>query len=110
MKLRSVSLLAASLALLGPAKAEACGGFFCSGQNIDQSGERVLFVLENGHVQAHIQIQFTGDADQFSWVVPVSTVPTFDVGSDEVFQALLGSTVPRYTRENRSFDSCNTSD
>ncbi len=84
----------------------ACGGFFCSGQQIDQSGERVLFVVEDGHVEAHIQIQFEGTASDFSWVVPVSEVPTFDVGSDEAFTALLSSTVPRFMRDTRYVPGC----
>jgi hypothetical protein len=89
-----------------PRPAEACGGFFCSGQNIDQSGEKVLFVVEPGHVQAHIQIQFTGDAPDFSWVVPIQSVPTVSPGSDDVFTALMGATVPRYARDDRQVGSC----
>ncbi len=93
---------------LAPRAARACGGFFCSGQQIDQTGERVLFVIdeESGRVQAHIQIQFQGDANDFSWVVPVTVVPEFSAGSDDVFASLLGSTMPRFVREERYDDDC----
>ncbi|HEY2899298.1 MAG TPA: DUF2330 domain-containing protein [Polyangia bacterium] len=88
--------------------AQACGGFFCDrpgsgGQlPIAQSAENVLFVLDKdpqtnlGRVEAHIQIIYTGAADQFSWVVPVTATPTLDVGKDVLFDRLEPATRPRY--------------
>ena len=64
---------------------------------VDQSGENVLFVLEDGQVEAHIQIQYTGDPEQFAWVVPVMAMPEIEVGSDLLFDAALTATVPTFT-------------
>lgn len=88
--------------------ARACGGFFCdSGPQpmpVDQTGENILFTItppEGGEgpptTEAHIQIQFTGDAPKFAWVIPVQTPPTFAIGSQLLFDELLRSTVPTYT-------------
>jgi hypothetical protein len=53
-----------------PRVAEACGGTFCDNGPIpmpaDQTGENIIFVMEQGQVQAHIQIQYKGEAAKFS--------------------------------------------
>jgi hypothetical protein len=80
--------------------AQACGGTFCdagpTAMPVDQTGENVLFVVEDGHVEAHIQIQYEGDADSFAWIVPVLAVPEVTVGSDALFQSMLQATVPTF--------------
>ncbi len=106
MRLALLATLVGLVSFAAPRSASACGGFFCSGQQIDQSGERVLYVLEDGHVQAHIQIQFQGDAADFSWVVPVQSVPTVSAGSDDLFNALLATTVPQFSRDDQTDKSC----
>jgi MYXO-CTERM domain-containing protein len=103
-----VSLLAAV-----PARpARACGGFFCdrpppSGAlPIAQAGENVLFVLDDGQVEAHIQIIYTGDAAQFSWVVPVTAPPTLDVGTDVLFDRIEPATRPSYSVQFQMDGTC----
>lgn len=77
--------------------AQACGGFFCSLQQpVDQAAERILFVKDGGDMVAHVQIQYTGPSEEFSWVVPVPTAPKLSVGSDRVFQLLRNSTQPQF--------------
>jgi len=63
---------------------------------VDQTGENILFVMEPGTVEAHIQIQYRGDAARFSWVLPVQALPAFEVGSQALFTRLLTATVPRF--------------
>lgn len=65
---------------------------------VDQTGETILFVLEDGTVEAHIQIEYDPEteAQRFAWVIPVMSVPEFSVGSQPLFDALLTSSVPRY--------------
>lgn len=101
--LARLALPLAVLAALVPARADACGGFFCDSVNgapvpVDQTGENILFVVDRdaGLVEAHIQIQYTGDPQKFAWVIPVTAVPDFSVGSEALFTNLLGSTVPTY--------------
>ena len=104
-----------AFALLGaPPDALACGGTFCdrppAGQPampVDQSGENILFVMANGHVEAHIQIQYTGDPARFAWLVPVPAVPKVAVGSQQLFVNLLNATVPTFAVTS-SFEVCGT--
>ena len=78
---------AAVAAATGARAAHACGGFFCNqpqpnGQlPIAQAAENVLFVMDTDpqgvhRVEAHIQIAYTGPATSFSWIVPVTALPT----------------------------------
>ncbi|MEZ4427424.1 MAG: DUF2330 domain-containing protein [Nannocystaceae bacterium] len=105
---RALALLTAACALpllsitLTPRTAEACGGMFCDGgpapMPIDQTGENILFVVDHAaqRVQAHIQIQYTGDAQSFAWVIPVTSIPERRPGSEQLFTNLLAGTVPTY--------------
>jgi len=103
-KLRWFSWFAAGLAAMAPAMfardAHACGGLFCDGgpqqMPVDQSGENIIFVWKDGSIEAHIQIQYVGDAAKFGWVIPLQSLPEFSVGSEPLFQALLNATVPTY--------------
>ncbi len=101
--------MALGVAWIGaPGQAQACGGTFCDAgpqvMPVDQTGENVLFVMEDGVVEAHVQIQYTGDPEQFAWVVPVMAFPEVEVGSDPLFQSALTGTVPTFSlntvREN----------
>src|SRR5690242_9014231 len=87
-----------------PNSARACGGFFCSSPSlpINQAAERIVFA-ENGDgtVTAVIQILYQGPAQNFSWLLPISTVPTqgqtIAVASNLAFQRLQQATNPQYT-------------
>ncbi len=85
--------------LLATPRAEACGGFFCSRAPIDQAGERIVFGVRDNLVEAHIQIQYQGAAEKFSWVVPMPAKPTLDVGSPLIFSYLDATTQPRFNLE-----------
>jgi hypothetical protein len=92
----------AVLVTLAPTRAQACGGTFCDAgptpMPVDQSGENILFWIDQNagdpHTEAHIQIQYEGDPDQFAWVVPVLSVPEVLVGSQALFDNVLAGTVP----------------
>jgi MYXO-CTERM domain-containing protein len=120
MRLRSklvvsgcAAVACAAIALAAPQRAEACGGTFCDGgpqpMPVDQSGENILFVRTGDQIQAHIQIQYMGEADQFAWVIPLQSLPTFSVGSEPLFQALLNGSVPQYWF-TQQFDECSFDD
>ncbi|WP_170136113.1 DUF2330 domain-containing protein [Nannocystis exedens] len=100
----SVGLVAGLALWLSPTPARACGGFFCDLVNnqptpVDQTGENILFAIDEdaGTVEAHIQIQYTGDPQKFGWVIPVTAEPDFAVGSELLFTNLLAATVPTYS-------------
>jgi hypothetical protein len=101
----------AAAALAGPIglrEARACGGFFCNRPPPDgtlpiaQAAENVLFVMDKdpatgvSRVEAHVQILYTGPATQFSWIVPVTAVPTVDVGWDILFDRIEPPTRPSF--------------
>jgi hypothetical protein len=78
--------------------ARACGGFFGDVVDnqpipVDQTGENILFAIDEaaGTVEAHIQIQYTGDPLKFGWVIPVTAVPELAVGSELLFTNLLAA-------------------
>lgn len=112
----STGPIACALLLVGtvmaPSAALACGGTFCDGSGpvpmpVDQTGENILFIQDGPAIEAHIQIQYTGEPQRFAWVVPIPAVPTFRVGSDLLFRELLRSTVPSYTTQPMPGDTCN---
>jgi hypothetical protein len=90
-----------ALALLGGAAADAlaCGGFFCDsgGTPVDQSGEKILFVVDQSGVEVHVQISYTGTDAQFAWVVPTRQVPTLGVGIDQMFSVVTQQTAPQFS-------------
>ncbi len=96
-------------ALVAPGEAEACGGTFCdtgpTAMPVDQSGENILFVVDGDSVEAHVQIQYTGDPARFAWVVPMPSIPDVQVSSNQLFQNMLSSTVPTYGFTT-TIDSC----
>ena len=57
---------------VGVSDAAACGGLFCQNIPVDQNAERIIFT-ENGDgtISAYIQIQYTGSAPDFSWILPI---------------------------------------
>jgi len=112
--------VAVAAAWLAPGAALACGGFFCdrpAAANpvpvIAQAAENVLFALDRdpvtgaGIVEAHIQIKYTGAADQFSWIVPLTSMPALSVGSDVLFQVLEPVTRPSFTTSFVVDGTCN---
>ena len=65
-----IAVIAATLAATTPAM--ACGGFFCQNTPVDQNAERIIFAQgKDGILDTYIQIQYTGSAPDFSWILPV---------------------------------------
>jgi hypothetical protein len=104
--------LAASGALIatlaGQPAAHACGGFFCNNaQPVNQAAERIIFsTAADGTVTATIQIQYSGDAETFAWVLPVAGSPEVRVSSNLAFQRLQTATNPQYTLTTRIEGDC----
>ena len=87
--------------LMVPTTAAACGGTFCDAGTgampVDQTGETIVFAQGGGFVEAHVQINYDGgDANQFSWIVPVQAMPEIEVGSMSFIETLRDATVPSY--------------
>jgi MYXO-CTERM domain-containing protein len=89
--------------MLAPGRAEACGGTFCdagvmSPMPVDQTGESVIFVMGGSESEVHIQISIDPEtnAEKFAWMIPLTNVPDFSVGSQPLFDRIRGATVPQY--------------
>ncbi len=96
-----LSLAAGLAALASEARvAEACGGFFCGQQPVDQSAERVVFAVdrEAGTTEMIVQIGFQGSARDFAWIVPLGSVPvegSLDTFPQAALTALDANTAPQ---------------
>lgn len=78
-KLWAATVMAAAALTTASRPAEACGGFFCGRQPVDQTAERILFATNpDGSVTMVTQIQYAGAAPDFAWVVPLAEVPAVD--------------------------------
>ena len=86
-----------------PSASFACGGFFCQLVPINQAAEQIVFRQDGNQTTAMIQIQFAGDSEDFSWVVPVPSTPEYEVGSNTLFTDLERVTRPQFnlTREGQ---------
>src|SRR3954463_11846448 len=95
----------ALLLLAAPGAAYACGCFTPPDPSVPvvQAGEKILFAVKDGQVTAHVQVQYEGDAADFGWLLPLPSVPTLELGVDELFTQLTTATQPKY-RMNTAFD------
>jgi hypothetical protein len=96
---------------LSASPAQACGGFFCSqAQPVNQAAERIIFAQNgDGTVTAVIQILYEGPSEDFSWLLPISSVPQGDdiaVASDLAFARLQQATNPSYNLTTRIEGEC----
>src|SRR5262245_33080517 len=78
--------------------ASACGCFMAPkpAQELVQPGEQLVFAVKNGVTTAHIRVQYSGKASEFGWLLPLPSVPTLELGTDELFAKLSQLTRPRY--------------
>ena len=84
-----------SLALSVPA-ARACGGFFCTTVPMNQVAENILFIQGDGTVTTHVQIQYSGTAADFAWILPLPAVPELAVSHNQIFTRLQSATQPNF--------------
>jgi len=98
-----------------PANANACGGFFCNSaqpaNQVNQAAEGIVFADNgDGTTTAVIQIQYQGPTQNFSWLLPISSVPKSDadigIASNLALQRLQAATNPLYTLTVRVEGTC----
>jgi hypothetical protein len=98
--IRPATLALAVIALVPaalPTPADACGGFFCGQQPVEQNAERILFEVGEDSVTAVIEITYAGDSDDFSWILPLSgdLVGQLELVPEGVLSLLEVATVPQ---------------
>lgn len=105
-------LLAAASAgstLLVPRPAAACGGFFCSNIPVVQAGEKIIFALDEveGTVDVIIQINYSGSAADFAWVLPLQAAPEqVGVATSRLFVNVDRLTSPQFLTTYEYRGSC----
>lgn len=67
--------LGAAALWLTPLTADACGGFFCGVSPVDQNAERIVFAVGESSTEMIVQINYTGDSEDFAWVLPLVDAP-----------------------------------
>lgn len=79
-----------------PTASVACGGFFCTTVPINQAAEQIVFRQEDNMVTAMVRILYAGNAEDFSWVVPVPETPEISLGANNTFTELDFATQPQF--------------
>ncbi|MSP59877.1 MAG: DUF2330 domain-containing protein [Myxococcales bacterium] len=95
---RLLLTVAAAALLLAENQASACGCFAPPDPTrpIVQAGERIVFAVSGTEITAHIQIQYAGSAEEFGWLLPLPSLPTLELGVDELFAKLIEKTQPQF--------------
>ncbi len=104
----AAAAITSAVLLTRPPEAEACGCFTPPDPSVPivQAGERIVFGMENGNVVAHIQVQYSGSADEFGWLLPLPELPEISVGTDELFTRIIATTQPLYRLDREYFGDC----
>lgn len=90
----AIVILVVTANLVSTQPTMACGGLFCQNVPVDQAAERIIFTVDPDVVTAYVQINYTGSAPDFAWVVPVPSVPEVDVAEIDSFNELQAATDP----------------
>jgi len=86
--------------------ASACGGLFCQNIPVNQAAEQILFHQDGEYITAMVRILYEGEAEDFSWVVPVPDTPELSTGADTFFDELNNSTQPVFTLNREGDGGC----
>jgi hypothetical protein len=99
---------AGAIHFTAPNEAEACGCFVPPDPTVPivQAGERILFGMENGVVTSHVQVQYSGPAEEFGWLLPMPSIPEMELGTDELFAQLIAQTQPTYRLDREYRGDC----
>jgi uncharacterized protein (TIGR03382 family) len=96
------SALSAAL-LAAPSAALACGGLFCNTTTpVNQAAERILFAVDDGHVDMHVRITYQGPPTDFGWLLPVPRGVETELSSEHLFTVLDQRFAPVF-QLNRDF-------
>ena len=93
--------------VMGSRDVRACGGFFCRTVPMNQAYERILFVSDGEVVTTHVQIEYSGSAPDFAWLLPVPSLPELKVSHNEIFNQLGFATQPNFVLNWDEEGECN---
>lgn len=100
----ALGALACGLAVFGASDdAEACGGCFVPPEESTVvTGHRMALSISQDRTVLWDQIQYTGDPEDFSWVLPVKPGAVLEIGNDAWFEVLEAATRMTVTGEQVS--------
>lgn len=102
-----VAVAAALCAVLGPSRASACGGFFCSSAPVNQASETIVYGIEDdGTLVMAVQLRYAGFDDDFAWILPVPAPPELRIGTEMLFSQLEAATQPTFTLTSTTTGTC----
>jgi hypothetical protein len=108
--LTSAVVVLGALSALAPSSASACGGLFCNpNQPVNQAAERILFAqdpTEPELMQMHVRLLYQGNAEDFSWLLPVPPNTRFEISREQVFTRLDANFAPMFTLNRVTEEEC----
>jgi hypothetical protein len=99
LKVGSIATLLSCLALLAPASSQACGGCFHGPEAVAGvvTGHRMAFAVSPERTVLWDQIQYSGEPEDFSWVLPVLPGAYLEPSTDAWFESLEAATQTQIT-------------
>ncbi|MBL9022130.1 MAG: DUF2330 domain-containing protein [Myxococcales bacterium] len=92
----ALGVLAASVPLLAPSEASACGGCFVPPATPTVvSGHRMVMSVSPTQSTLWDQIQYAGEPEEFAWVLPVKPGARIETASSAFFEVLEATTVTK---------------
>ena len=73
---------------------------------MNQVAENILFVQGEGTVTTHVQLQYSGEASDFAWILPLPSVPELAVSHNQIFNQLQFATQPGFQLNFQEDASC----
>jgi len=108
--LASGALLLGALSALTPSGASACGGLFCNpNAPVNQQAERILFAQDPDEpelMQMHVRLIYQGEAERFSWLLPVPPNTRFELSREAMFNVLDSNFAPMFTLNRVTEGEC----
>jgi hypothetical protein len=108
--MKKLSILSFILVLLTMKYSFACGGLFCDNiQPVNQVAERIVFAQDgDNRYQMHVQIQYQGPPQQFSWMLPVPKDTEFSLSLPKLFSTLDTQFAPVFTITREAANDCSS--
>ena len=102
--------IAGASAMLAPAAAYACRGFFCNNSApVEQTGEHIIFAVDPAanKTEATVLVNYAGPSESFAWIVPTPSFPEIGVSSASVFSRIEQLIGPRFVLNWSERGTCN---
>lgn len=92
-----LKVLGTLIVLSLPGVAWACGGFFSPDSPMLQNAERIIFTVNGDEtITAIMGISYEGEASEFSWLLPVPSIPQMAVAETISLDELQEATNPEF--------------